>query len=117
MYVKENGDEDVDPGERTPLPLEDNVTIVALPPKVFSEIVTGLLLHVVPLDPERVTRGGFLQCFCPATSYGPNSNNPARINCAGPISVLIIFFNDRLSKLIASYYQLIIYYSFAFYIL
>ena len=60
VYVNENGEAVTDDGFTDPAPFSVIVTLVALPPKVLSETVTGAVPHVLPLSELRIRRGGFI---------------------------------------------------------
>ena len=57
VYVKENGETEAETGLTDPAPFSVIVTLVALPPKVLPEIVTGVVPHVLPLMLLSVTKG------------------------------------------------------------
>ena len=50
-----------EPGETDPAPFSVMVTLVALPPKVLPEMVTGAVPQVLPVVSDSVSRGGFTQ--------------------------------------------------------
>jgi hypothetical protein len=58
VYVISNGFFVVDDGVTLPLPVAVIVTLVALPPNVFPEILIGVDSQVVPLVLRSVTVGG-----------------------------------------------------------
>jgi hypothetical protein len=60
VYVNENGDVVEESGVNIPEPFFVNITLVALPPNVFPEIVTALVPHVLPLVELRKTAGGLI---------------------------------------------------------
>lgn len=60
VYVNENGVPVTDDGFTAPAPFSVIVTLVALPPKVFSETVTGIVPHVLPFSALNTRRGGFI---------------------------------------------------------
>lgn len=62
VYVISNGFFVVDDGVTLPLPVVVIVTLVALPPNVFREILIGVDSHVVPLVLLSVTVGGLKHC-------------------------------------------------------
>jgi hypothetical protein len=62
VYVNAKGVIFVETGLTEPAPFWVIVTIVALPPKVFPDTVTGVLPHVFPLVLLRVTVGPFTHC-------------------------------------------------------
>jgi hypothetical protein len=63
MYVNEKGVEEAEAGLIEPWPSVDIVTCVALPPKLLSETVIGVVKHVVPLVEPRFTVGGLEHTF------------------------------------------------------
>jgi hypothetical protein len=58
VYVKLNGDDEVEPGVTVPAPFSVIVTEVALPPKVFPDTVIGVSSHVEPDVELNVRVGG-----------------------------------------------------------
>jgi hypothetical protein len=62
VNVNEKGDALADVGLNLPVPFEVNVTFVALPPKVFPDMVTGVTPHVFPPKLLSVTVGPFTHC-------------------------------------------------------
>jgi hypothetical protein len=74
VYVNENGERPDEEGLTAPDPFSFIVTAVALPPNIFPETVTGVLLHVLPLVELRLTVGPFIQAFCPEPVNEINKN-------------------------------------------
>jgi len=59
VYVNANGFKSVTEGVTIPAPFTVIVTLVALPPNELPLTVTGIELHVLPLELLSETVGGF----------------------------------------------------------
>lgn len=59
--MKANGDMPDDAGETVPPPSSENVTLVALPPKVLPLTVTAVMPQVLPAVAPNVRSGGLTQ--------------------------------------------------------
>jgi hypothetical protein len=89
VYVNEKGDVEAEPRLNVPLPFEVNVTLVAVPPKVFPDKVIGVNPHIVPPELLRVTVGGFTHC--------PNVTAEKKIKGNTKRKALVIFYITNLT--------------------
>ena len=89
VYVNEKGDVEAEPRLNVPLPFEVNVTLVAVPPKVFPDKVTGLIPHIVPAELLSVTVGAFTHC--------PNATVEKKIKRNTKRKALVIFYITNLT--------------------
>jgi len=76
VYVKLNGELPDDAGLTVPAPFSAMVTLVAVPPKVLFDIVTGVVPQVLPLVLLKVNVGGLTQPQLTLTLAG-NEIQPA----------------------------------------